>query len=355
MKVLHVVQHLHKVSGVTSFVVPLCDALNATGVECDIAVKDPLDPDCLPSETNVRRTALDDISSHYDVVHIHNLWTPFLHKASNMARRKGIPVVWSVHGALSPWAFKYKWWKKCLPWHLYQHKDLLNADVVHVTAKAEECWTRDVVGASRYEIIPMGARLPGLCASTSISQRRVLLFVGRLAKVKALDRLVESFNRIEHRGWSLRIVGQDVDGTLSNLREFAGNDVEFVGPKTGGELQTEYRNCSVLALVSHTENFGAVVLEAMAHGKPVLTSRGTPWSEAPGWWVDNDVETLSKTLQEVFSTPIEDLERKGTLARQFVEDHFAWDVVAGRFKDMYASLVLECVRRDGSRGIKGCL
>lgn len=212
------------------------------------------------------------------------------------------------------------------------------ADVLHMTACEEEAWTREAVGTKRFEIIPMGVKLPNDSARDEAPARKVLLFVGRLAKVKALDRLVQAFNLVEHKGWVLRIIGEDVDGTIDALKRIRGKDVEIEGPRVGEALKAEYNACSVLALVSHSENFGAVVLEAMSHGRPVLTSKGTPWKDAPGWWVDNDVESLARTLEDVFSTSMDEIKTMGDRARRFVEERFTWEAVAQRFSEVYNCL-----------------
>ncbi|MGI6353591.1 MAG: glycosyltransferase [Lentisphaeria bacterium] len=68
-----------------------------------------------------------------DIVHIHTLWSPYVHKAARWCRRNRLPYIVSPHGSLTPWALRHKWWKKVPALLMYQYYDLLRADAFHVT------------------------------------------------------------------------------------------------------------------------------------------------------------------------------------------------------------------------------
>ena len=78
-------------------------------------------------------------------------------------------------------------------------------------------------------------------------------------------------------------------------------------------MEREYIACDCLALVSHTENFGATVVDAMAHGKPVVTSDKTPWREVVehkcGWWVSNAPAKLSAVICEMMAMSDDELRK----------------------------------------------
>lgn len=54
--------------------------------------------------------------------------------------------------------------------------------------------------------------------------------------------------------------------------------VKFERPVEGLEKQELFASSYCSFLISESENFGNVVIEAMAQGTPVVTSLGTPWS-----------------------------------------------------------------------------
>ncbi len=179
---------------------------------------------------------------------------------------------------------------------------------------------------------------------------RTLLFVGRVHPVKAVDRLIEAFALVPEAvrsGWRLRIVGPDEVGWMEKLKSRAEHTehVEFVGPKFGDELAKEYASCDCLALVSHTENFGATVVDAMAHGKVVITGSKTPWGEVVerkcGWWVDNDPADLSKAIAEMMMLSDDDRAAMGARGKALVEEKYTWSAVAKSMIEVYKGVLNE--------------
>lgn len=352
MKILHLTTGLQKASGVTTFVEGASAALNEIGVlSC--------------ASTNLRD--LDVVKP--DVVHLHGLWTPFYHHAANWAKNAGVPIVWSTHGMLAPWSLRHKWWKKIPAWLLYQWRDLKSAAMFHATVEAEAQWIRNLGFKQPIVVAPLGTTLPQTDAefgkTTSSSTRgyaddkdclakvrRTLLFVGRVYSVKALDSLIKAFTAANVPGWKLRIVGPDQAGHQAELEKLCEQlkdqglkfNVEFAGPKFDDELAAEYENCDCLALVSHTENFGATVVDAMAHGKPVITSTNTPWEEVAtrfaGWWVSNEIEPLSKAMGEMMRLSDAERAEMGRRGRRLVEEKYTWEAVAKKLAEGYGRILI---------------
>ena len=197
--------------------------------------------------------------------------------------------------------------------------------------------------------MPLGTHLPEKFDSPAAqtSSCRTLLFVGRIYPVKALDRLIEAFAKVKGEGWKLRIVGPDQAGHQADLVRLCENlnasNVEFAGPKFAAELDREYAACDCLALVSHTENFGATVVDAMAHGKPVVTSTNTPWQEVVerkcGWWVGNEPDVLAKALREMMSLSDEARAEMGARGRRLVEEKYSWRAVAEQLVAAYQQVL----------------
>ncbi len=149
MKILHVVEGLEKASGVTTFVENVVAELRALGHEVDVVTKDG----CCGNST--------EIVAKYDIVHIHGLWVPWLHMWAKATRKTGVKLVWSPHGALTPWALRYKGFKKKIVWLLYQKRDLQSADIIHVTVLSEEEDVRRVGLKNTIIVAPLGVRMNG--------------------------------------------------------------------------------------------------------------------------------------------------------------------------------------------------
>lgn len=140
----------------------------------------------------------------------------------------------------------------------------------------------------------------------------------------------------------MRIVGPDEGGHLAEVKALVqraglNESCEFPGSAEGGALHWEYRNADLFILPSHTENFGMVVGEAMAHGLPVITTHGAPWqlleTEHCGWWVPVSVEGIAAALEDATRRSPEELAAMGARGRAVVEERFAWDRIA---KEMIA-------------------
>ncbi len=107
--------------------------------------------------------------------------------------------------------------------------------------------------------------------------RAIILYVGRLDKVKNLPRLLEAFRLVIDEGLDLQLLMVG-DGPLDvELRQQATTlsleeRVTFAGKQQGSDLYAHYDLGDALVLSSTYEPFGATVAEALALGMPVAVS-----------------------------------------------------------------------------------
>ena len=324
MKILHVITALQKAAGTTTFVENVVGGLRALGHDVDVAL------------------SVDKFMA-CDVMHIHGIWSGLLHKAAGYANANNIPIVWSTHGMTAPWSMKHKWWKKLPAWLLYQKSDLQGASVIHCTTEQEVEWNKKF-GFKKCIVVPLGTEIKPLNLLNVTGKSHCLLFVGRIYPVKGLKQLISAWGKVvrdleadmRRERWKLRIVGPDQAGHRSELEAMVvglqlEEFVELVGPKYDVELEKEYDNCDCLVLPSFTENFGGVIVDALAHGKPCIASTFTPWCELRerecGWWVSNEPEVLASAIYEMIT--LDDVRRHemGMRGRKLVAEKYTWDAV----------------------------
>ena len=268
------------------------------------------------------------------IFHSHGLWSPLNQGFVRLARKLRKPLMISTHGMLLPWARNNKRFRKKIGWALYQKASLESADTVHVTSEQEQKSIEHILVPRKVVLAPFGVTLPNEMPVRKMPKpHRVLLFLGRLHPVKNLEALIRAFVSSAPNDWLLLIAGPEEQGygaTLTALiNDFgAAERVKLYGPAFGEEKQTLFAQADALVLPSFSENFGAVVAEALAAELPVLASMGTPWEvlirEKCGWWVEPDVEHLSMAITELTATSVDELVAMGRRGRQLVAEEYSW-------------------------------
>jgi glycosyltransferase involved in cell wall biosynthesis len=126
---------------------------------------------------------------------------------------------------------------------------------------------------------PMGPILP-------MSSTPYILMVGDLQPRKNHMGAIRAFAAFARREYRLKIAGRETRFAAEIRREVAasgvGERIDFLGYVPDAELPTLYRGAHCCLYPSFYEGFGLPVLEAMACGTPVVTSRGTALEEVAG-------------------------------------------------------------------------
>jgi len=171
---------------------------------------------------------------------------------------------------------------------------------------------------------------------------RFVLFVGTLEPRKNLRRLIEAFASLDadHAETKLVIVGASgwLTSDLAPLVWERGlsDRIDFTGYVSDDDLPRWYQAATVFCYPSLYEGFGLPVLEAMACGTPVVTSRTSSLPELVGdaaVLVDpTDVTALADALKTVFTDEArrQSMSRAG-LARARA---FSWERTAAATLDV---------------------
>lgn len=362
MRLLHVITGMQKAAGTSVFCGEICNRLVAVGHEVAIAVVDKNAADCYCIDHRIKLISIAKLFSDlrilkptgFDIVHIHAIWSPILHSVSNWAHASKIPVVWSPHGMLTPWAMRHKWWKKFPAWWLYQKRDLHRAALLHATAESEVGDIRRMGLKNKVVVAPLGTNINNRAEHAEcVGGKGTLLFVSRVQRKKGLLNLARAWAMLPKElraGWCVRIVGPDQEGHTAEVsaeceRLNVAGDWTFVGPKYGEDLRREYAGADLFVLPTHSENFGSVVIEALAHGVPVITTKGAPWKELVerqcGWWVDVGVDPLVVALKHAMSYDDAQLREMGARGRELVEEKYNWNAVVKAMVKGYAAILKE--------------
>jgi glycosyltransferase involved in cell wall biosynthesis len=194
-------------------------------------------------------------------------------------------------------------------------------------ATAAECREHGF-DADRIRLVPWGvdaAPVSDAAVEQTRQARRLerpyVLFVGTMEPRKNLRGLIEAMVLLAGREIDLVLVGpegwnEDVSALLGRL-DGSGIGVHALGFLPPDELPPLFAGCAAFCFPSLREGFGMPVLEAMAHGAPVVTSSGTATAEVAGddaLLVDpEDHEAIAKALARILDDPAlaDDLRARG--------------------------------------------
>jgi len=252
------------------------------------------------------------------------------------------------HGMLEPWAMNCRAWKKRLAMALYQWQDLQEARVLVATAGAEYENLRALGLRQPIAIIPNGVHLQQYSIQPRIReivppQKRKALFLSRVQGKKGLLNLIDAWSRVRPAGWRLQIAGPDEGGHLAEVmarvrQAGVADSVEYVGVVDGDAKRQLYVSADLFVLPTFSENFGVVVAEALAHGLPVITTRGAPWQDLTtyrcGWWIDIGVDPLVAALRSAIALSDDERQAMGARGREYVR-RYDWADIAVQTVDVY--------------------
>ncbi|MFA5776027.1 MAG: glycosyltransferase [Patescibacteria group bacterium] len=160
------------------------------------------------------------------------------------------------------------------------------------------------------------------------------LCISRLAAYKNIDLLIQAFNKTHLK---LKIAGTGKEE--AELKTIAGENIEMLGFVNETEKARLLAKCKGFIFPTDYEDFGIVLVEALAHGKPVLSHRsGGPLETieegVTGMFFDElNAETLSQKIMK-FDKNIDEGKYNEQKARESAKKFSA-----GRFKNEFGEFV----------------
>jgi len=209
------------------------------------------------------------------------------------------------------------------------------------------------VDSSCVRVVPHGVHQP--VPQSWPARENMILFVGAVQTRKNVMRLIEAFERLPGNsrdrgspddGWRLVLAGApsgyQAASILDRLEKSNCRDrIQLAGYVSQSELEILYSRASIFAFPSLDEGFGLPVLEAMAHGVPVVTSNASALAEVAGdaaLLVDPfDLEELGCALNRLIRDPA--LRAKLSDAGRTHASYYTWDRAVTATYSIYQELL----------------
>jgi len=293
---------------------------------------------------------LRDNIPHYDLVHVHGVFSYANGVACRAALRARVPYWIIPQGMLSGYGWHKARIAKRLYWALWERVNVARANALQATTKAEASELRTIAPDARVVVHALGVddeafKMPksrGVFRKKyAIPENAVLLLaLSRLHPKKgivdlllpALERLPEQVALViaggpdEHSPQYARRVSQAVRQPPLQKR------VWLAGPLFGKEKWEAIDDADIAVLPSHHENFGIFVAEAMARGIPVVATKATQAIElaekaGAGVSVNADVVSFAAAIKRLAS----EKELRGQMAEKgkcYAQENLSWSRIA---------------------------
>jgi glycosyltransferase involved in cell wall biosynthesis len=280
------------------------------------------------------------------------------HRAVTWARKRGIPVVSSVHTRFDTYLQYYGLQflepvVRAITRRYYRRCDaiVVPAESTAAILRAQRMnrdisiWAR---GVDRAQFNPARRSLDFRRRYGIGDDDMVVCFLGRLVLEKGLDVFSDAIDAARARGVPLRVLAIG-DGPARGYFEERLPDAIFTGQLTGDELATALASSDVFFNPSITETFGNVTLEAMACGLPVVAAaasgaRSLVQDEVTGRLsTPGDVNAFAGALADYQQDP-QLRKRHGEAGLSFAKT-MDWDEINGAVMRVYER-VMERRRRS---------
>jgi glycosyltransferase involved in cell wall biosynthesis len=241
-----------------------------------------------------------------------------------------------------------------------QHWLLSRADAVVATSQAYVEGSEALMAwRNKVQVHPLGIGDNSTCRNAVLEQqlqqrlagRRLVFAVGRMVSYKGFDVLIDAASRLPR---DVLVVIGGAGPLLSPWRERVKalglqDQVCLPGLMENDDLMSHLHACDLFCLPSLTraEAFGVVMLEAMAAGKPVVSSKiagsGMGWVNEDGVTglkvPPGDAARLAHALTDLLADPSRRT-RMGQAARQRFLTHFTADHMIDRLQQLYSELLI---------------
>ncbi len=292
---------------------------------------------------------------NFDVVHLHGYRSLIFIPVAGAARSHSVPIVVQPHGML-PVTSNTIFLKRV-------YDTLLGSmelkDIAALIALEKTEWQHAIgtgIPPERIRIIPNGID-PGLRQSLppkgflrerySIpADRRVILSLGRINKLKGIDMLIDAFAQVQSQGTHLVIAGPD-DGMLQEAMELARRPdlkgrITFTGLLSGDDVMAAFRDAELFVLPSRYDAYPQAVIECTLAGTPMVVTDRCQIADLVGGEIGEVVPFEASAFArgiDLLLTNTELHERYEQNTERVLAEQFSISAVADKLESVYQAVI----------------
>ena len=175
---------------------------------------------------------------------------------------------------------------------------------------------------------------------------RYLLYVGRLAKSKGVEQILDVFKKLKNTIPNLNLILIGDGPLLQFVKDFIEKnhfekDIILPGRLTHDLICYYYNMASVLINLGITAGLANVIIEAIASKLPIITTNAGASKEYVGEKLDNGILINSMEVEEIENAVIQILsnEKKYNNSDNYVLNKFTFDTFGEKLKQTYTELL----------------
>ena len=255
------------------------------------------------------------------------------------------PYVVTPRGMLEKWALNQSYFKKLIYYHLIEKYHLKNAACLRATSDMEMNTFKKLGFKNKIINIPNSIKIPKINLKFKIKKKKKILFLNRIHKKKGISELLNAWKHIHNKylDWELVICGFDENGYKDKMiklsNELKLNRVVWKDSVLGKDKYNLFRSSDLFVLLSHSENFGLSIAEALSFGLPVITTTNTPWKDLKkyncGWCIDLKMKKIIKTMENAICLNPKKKISMGKRGRAWIERDFSDQSIAPKLQSAY--------------------
>jgi Glycosyltransferase len=213
----------------------------------------------------------------------------------------------------------------------------------------------------KVEVVPVGVDAEKFRPMNTENEGNTLFFLSvldRFHEYKGLDYLLQALNTVKEEVPDVKLIVGGEGELLDRYRQVSSSlgleeNVEFVGFIPDDKIVQYYNRCDLFVLPSisaEQEGFGMVLLEAMACGKPVISTDIVGVAKdlkerGAGIIVEcRDAKGLAEAILHILQNK-DRATKMGAAGRCLVEEKYRWGTVAERVEKVYEELICKMGRR----------
>jgi len=301
--------------------------------------------------------ALNRSITNFDIIHLHECRSFQAILTHHYAKKHAIPYILQVHGSLPRIMVKQRW--KKLYDNLWGYRFLKDASrIIAITRTEAEQYKSLGISEHKIEIVTHGIDLSEFDnlpergefrRKYSLgSDQKIILYLGRIHKIKGLDLLTKAFADLSRNlnNVKLVVVGSD-EGYLPSLKKLVADlkisdKVLFTGPLYEEDKLEAYVDADIYVLPSFYEIFGITVLEALACDTPVIVTDRCGIAEVIEGQAGSTVPFEKEQLQHAILQMLDDdkmRERFSKKGKLLVREKFNWEKIAEQVERLYKEVL----------------